>query len=208
MFYKKISRPPGCGDGPDTLLLRRHPRQPAPRPHGGALRRRSKAPAGRGRYSQLFPPFHCSKTNGCPLFHDSQVRLGEHDLSSDDDGASPIDVGVAGRVVHSRYNPRNFDNDIALVVLDREVEFTEKIAPACLPVLHYDAPSKSSSSSSVDGDDEKEESFVGYTPFVAGWGTINFGGPTSDTLLEIQLQVLSVGCFFAANCHVVSGISR
>lgn len=49
------------------------------------------------------------------------VRLGEHDLSSNTDGANPIDVNVARVTVHEDYVANIILNDIAMLTLDRLV---------------------------------------------------------------------------------------
>eukprot|EP00095_Tigriopus_kingsejongensis_P005333 maker-scaffold779_size98098-snap-gene-0.20 protein:Tk05333 transcript:maker-scaffold779_size98098-snap-gene-0.20-mRNA-1 annotation:"proclotting enzyme" len=104
------------------------------------------------------------------------VRLGEHEIGNDEDGAEPVDFKVVQRLIHDGYNSRSFHNDIAILTLDRDVTFTPFITPICLPLL----------SSVVE-----QEQFQGFTPFIAGWGSTRFRGPTSKQLLEIQLQVLS-----------------
>jgi hypothetical protein len=43
------------------------------------------------------------------------VRLGEHDLTSQDDGSKPEDFGVEKHFVHEQYKPPVFYHDIALV---------------------------------------------------------------------------------------------
>jgi len=60
------------------------------------------------------------------------VRLGEHDLSTEEDGASPVDYPVANVIVHPDYRPNMKYHDIALLELSRDVSFSQKIRPACL----------------------------------------------------------------------------
>ena len=102
------------------------------------------------------------------------MRLGEHNLALEDDGASPVDYGVVERIIHSEYSPRSYDNDIALLVLDRDVEYDEGIAPVCLPLINERV---------------EQMDFAGSTPHIAGWGATRFRGPASAALLEIQLKV-------------------
>jgi 6,7-dimethyl-8-ribityllumazine synthase len=63
-----------------------------------------------------------------------KARLGEHDLSSELDGAVPLDFVIAGARVHPDYSATKHHNDVAVVTLQSEVTFTDKIAPVCLPV--------------------------------------------------------------------------
>jgi len=41
-------------------------------------------------------------------------------------------VGIKRVVKHSAYDPTNYANDIALVQLEKEVQFTDRIQPVCL----------------------------------------------------------------------------
>ncbi|XP_037805319.1 serine protease grass-like [Lucilia sericata] len=72
------------------------------------------------------------------------VRLGEHDLSTNPDCrqkgrkkvCSPVveDFGIEKIITHPRYNERRRINDIALIKLDRKVDFKKHIKPVCLPI--------------------------------------------------------------------------
>ena len=61
------------------------------------------------------------------------VVLGEHHLEDDEDGASPEVFNIVNVTKHEKYNKRNFNNDIAILTLDRDVIFNNAILPACLP---------------------------------------------------------------------------
>lgn len=102
------------------------------------------------------------------------VRLGEHDLKNDTDGAFPVEYRIKERLMHSFYHSRFFHNDIALLVLDKDVEFREDITPICLPDLNQYV---------------YEKDFAETNPHIAGWGAIRYQGPTSNELQEIQLRV-------------------
>lgn len=53
------------------------------------------------------------------------VRLGEYDLTRSDDVPDTQDFGIVQR--HSiGYNPRTYENDIVILVLDRNVVFSGK----------------------------------------------------------------------------------
>ena len=108
------------------------------------------------------------------------VRLGEHEIGNDEDGADPIDVAIQDVKIHKEYNPRNYDNDIAILTLEEAVDFNEAVSPICLP--SFDVAKTETVS---------RGRFTGKQPFVAGWGSTKFRGPTSKQLLEIWLTVLS-----------------
>ena len=103
-----------------------------------------------------------------------KVTLGEHDLANDTDGAEPLSFAVTQRLIHFDYNSRTYDNDIALVKFEGRLEFSKKISPICLPFMN---------------DKVQEETWAGDYPYIAGWGSTKFRGPTSSELLEIQLKV-------------------
>ncbi|KAH8394902.1 hypothetical protein KR222_009436, partial [Zaprionus bogoriensis] len=97
------------------------------------------------------------------------VRLLEHDRKMSH--LQKIDRKVAEVITHPKYNARNYDNDIAIIKLDEPVEFNEVLHPVCMPT-----PGRS---------------FKGETGIVTGWGALKVGGPTSDTLQEVMVPILS-----------------
>ncbi|XP_076066869.1 venom protease-like [Oratosquilla oratoria] len=117
------------------------------------------------------------------LFELSLVRMGEHTLSTEDDckvlnNGNPKcsdpheDYNIEKVIVHPNYESRTVANDIALIRLDRKVEFTVYINPVCLPPPNIRA--------SVLAD--------GVSPEVAGWGYTEKGA-TSDELLRVVLPL-------------------
>lgn len=54
------------------------------------------------------------------------VRLGEHDIATEDDGATD-DVEIAHVVPHPEYDSELQLNDIAIVHLKHDIEFTGKL---------------------------------------------------------------------------------
>ncbi|KAH8300356.1 hypothetical protein KR044_013366, partial [Drosophila immigrans] len=97
------------------------------------------------------------------------VRLLEHDRKMSH--LQKIDRKVAEVITHPKYNARNYDNDIAIIKLDEPVEFNEVLHPVCMPT-----PGRS---------------FKGESAIVTGWGALKVGGPTSDTLQEVMVPILS-----------------
>ncbi|KAH8394673.1 hypothetical protein KR222_001454 [Zaprionus bogoriensis] len=97
------------------------------------------------------------------------LRFLEHNRSDSD--AAVLERGATRVKTHELYNPRSFDNDIALIQLDRPLSFEGHMRPICLPV-----PSAS---------------FDGEVAIVTGWGALREGDLATDTLQEVEVLVLS-----------------
>ncbi|KAI5645904.1 trypsin domain-containing protein [Phthorimaea operculella] len=115
---------------------------------------------------------HCIHGNENKLF---VVRLGELDLESEDDGATPVDVLIKKAMYHEQYNRSSVSNDIGIILLEREVTFTDLIRPICIPTSR----------------ELRANTFENYNPMVAGWGHTKFRGPSASILQVIQLPVVS-----------------
>ncbi|XP_076311529.1 proclotting enzyme [Tachypleus tridentatus] len=100
------------------------------------------------------------------------VRLGEHNLYSTDDDSNPIDFAVTSVKHHEHFVLATYLNDIAILTLNDTVTFTDRIRPICLPYrkLRYD-------------------DLAMRKPFITGWGTTAFNGPSSAVLREVQLPI-------------------
>ncbi|XP_044734979.1 trypsin-1-like [Chrysoperla carnea] len=96
------------------------------------------------------------------------VKLGEYDFD-DDDETRPRVYAVKNLTNHKDYDPATYDNDIAILELERSTIFNTYIWPICLPPIGSD--------------------FTGKNAIVAGWGTQGFGGPTSGILMEISIPI-------------------
>ncbi|XP_030560691.1 venom serine protease Bi-VSP [Drosophila novamexicana] len=101
------------------------------------------------------------------------VRLGEHDLTTDTE-ARHVDVPIAKYVSNPQYNSRIGRGDMAILYLERNVEFTDTIIPICMP-----------SSPSL-----RAKSYVSSNPFVVGWGKTQEGGESSNILMQLMIPVL------------------
>ncbi|CAG0890900.1 unnamed protein product [Cyprideis torosa] len=108
---------------------------------------------------------HCVKDQQLDI-----VRLGEHDLSSDNDGANPIDFEVKEVLIHPDYLPPSLQNDIAIVKLSKRVSLTSKVKPACLPSPSTSFPSQAAVT-------------------VVGWGALGFGDRSASTLQEVTVPM-------------------
>lgn len=103
-------------------------------------------------------------------FRQSQirVRLGEYDFENEGETeASTYDL--ASMKMHEQYDPQTFENDIAVLTLDRNVIFSKSVQAACLPDSDFD--------------------YTGTRGTVTGWGTIYFGGPSSNILQEVTIPI-------------------
>lgn len=79
---------------------------------------------------------HCndSKHNGMIKF----VKLGMIDRLQNDNNVFIYNVTKV--IKHPQYSPRTFDNDIALLKLENDVNFSEFIYPICLPTRQHNEP--------------------------------------------------------------------
>lgn len=136
-------------------------------------------------------------------FHRLLVRLGEFDLSSSHDGATPIDILIERKIAHENYANNIISNDIGLLklrssapvngrrtfLLDNSFRMhfaislcpnvhpnVARIRPICLPLFE---PLRS-------------QDLTGYAPFVAGWGSTFYQGPQSNYLRDVQVPIISL----------------
>lgn len=96
----------------------------------------------------------------------TEVVLGEHDTSTDPDcveykifkkkkcAPKIVSVGYDEIIVHGDYQRKKRLNDIAMVRLSQEIEFTESVKPVCLP-------------------SKELRTEIGEQLEVVGWGRVN-----------------------------------
>ena len=96
------------------------------------------------------------------------VKLGEYDFSQSGETGDET-FSVTAMKLHENYNSVTYENDIAIIRLDRPATFSNSIWPICLP--------------------DASQEFTNTRAFVIGWGTIYFGGPVSNTLQEVNVRV-------------------
>ncbi|XP_022123529.2 venom serine protease-like [Pieris rapae] len=101
------------------------------------------------------------------------VVVGEHDTSRGDDSPSTKGYAVAGVRIHPNYNNYTYDYDVGILSLTEIIQFSENVMPVCLPFKFAGY------------------SFTGEKLTVLGWGTIFIGGPKSDVLQKVQVDVIS-----------------
>ncbi|XP_032455885.1 serine protease 38 isoform X1 [Nasonia vitripennis] len=74
--------------------------------------------------------------------------------------------------VHEQYDRHSFNNDIAIIELDREVPLDSAVKTVCLP-------------------DAASFNYVGRTAVAIGWGRIGEGEPVSEELRKVDLPIMS-----------------
>lgn len=105
-----------------------------------------------------------------------KVRLGEWDVSKDDEFYPFVESNVRELIVHPAFQASSLANDIALIrmELNLDAQTTPHIAPACL--AYQDA-----------------DSFAGQRCWIAGWGKDAFGanGQYQSQLKKVDLPVVA-----------------
>ncbi|KAI7809418.1 serine protease 56 [Triplophysa rosa] len=95
--------------------------------------------------------------------------VGEFDLTKTDPDEQVMKVNRI--ITHPKFNPKTFNNDIALVELSSPVILSERVTPVCLP-SDLDPP-------------------TGTPCLVAGWGSLYEDGPSADVVMEAKVPLLS-----------------
>ncbi|XP_068193691.1 prostasin-like [Antennarius striatus] len=100
------------------------------------------------------------------------IFLGRHIQN----GSNPNEVMMTPSkiIMHPQYNPKTFDNDVALIQLSGPVTFTDFIRPVCLAAA---------------GSEYKD----GQECWVTGWGNIKMDSPLPppQTLQEVVVPIVS-----------------
>uniref|UniRef100_A0A3B5AK98 Serine protease 56 n=1 Tax=Stegastes partitus TaxID=144197 RepID=A0A3B5AK98_9TELE len=94
--------------------------------------------------------------------------VGEFDITKTDPDEQVLKVN---RIIpHPKFNPKTFNNDIALVELTSPVVLSEHVTPVCLP--------------------SGMEPPTGSPCLVAGWGSLYENGPSADVVMEAKVPLL------------------
>ncbi|XP_055689168.1 proclotting enzyme isoform X1 [Lutzomyia longipalpis] len=118
---------------------------------------------------------HCTRDSRQRPFAPRQftVRLGDVDLSTDDEPSAPVTFKVKEVRAHPRFSRVGFYNDIAVIVLDKPVRKSKYVIPVCLPTRSLPAPDR----------------LAGRRGTVVGWGTTYYGGKESTTQRQANLPL-------------------
>jgi len=104
---------------------------------------------------------------------DYTLVLGDHNIT-DTTEAESLQLGVVEIIGHKKYNQKfTHNNDLALLKLSQDVDWDANphIRPVCLPSANAGK-------------------FGGSLATVTGWGATASGGSGSETLLEVEVEVL------------------
>ncbi|CAH4027387.1 unnamed protein product [Pieris brassicae] len=117
---------------------------------------------------------HCTRDSKQRPFPPRQftVRLGDVDLSREDEPSRPVTLRVTAVRAHEQFSRVGFYNDIAILVLAENVQKSKYVIPICLP----------------HGELSRQQ-FDGAVATVVGWGTTRYGGGESSKQLEAKLPV-------------------
>ncbi|XP_028972939.1 uncharacterized protein prss56 [Esox lucius] len=94
--------------------------------------------------------------------------VGEFDITRTDPDEQEVKVN---RIIpHPKFNPKTFNNDIALVELTSPAVLSDRVTPVCLP--------------------SGLEPATGSPCLVAGWGSLYEDGPSADVVMEAKVPLL------------------
>lgn len=125
---------------------------------------------------------HCIKSQFVVI---TGVRFGDYDVITDKDCTNhtrfgeecsdPVEeFGIEELIPHPQYNVRTSANDIGLIRLSRNVEYSEYIRAICLPATN-----------TFDLED-------GANLAVSGWGVTSFGGENSRIKKKVSAKVIPI----------------
>jgi len=116
---------------------------------------------------------HCIYDKNKGWARNIRAVIGEHNVQHDwETKAKEQAIQVVDMVPRNDYNPTTISNDVVILKLGEDVQFSKYVVPACLP-----------SSSSND--------YTGQSAVVSGWGAISWKGPTSPFLKETTVKITS-----------------
>ncbi|XP_031353250.1 melanization protease 1-like [Photinus pyralis] len=125
---------------------------------------------------------HCLKMNNLQM---TGVRLGDYDVTTDKDCVNgtlfgeecsdpAVVYGIEELIPHPSFSRRTAENDIGLIRLSRNVEYSEYIRPICLPTVN-----------------SKLEDGVQLA--VSGWGITESRGEPTKIKKKISAHLLPLG---------------
>ncbi|XP_063883975.1 trypsin-2-like [Scylla paramamosain] len=108
------------------------------------------------------------------------VGVADHDMTTTSDDASGVTrlVNVKKVILHSKYDPKGYDYDMALLQLEETLDLSKnkELRAVCLPK-----------------DDSKN--YAGMKGIASGWGRLVTDGDQPDKLKEVVLPILDAKCW-------------
>ncbi|XP_039748038.1 serine proteinase stubble [Pararge aegeria] len=102
---------------------------------------------------------------------DLLVRLGEYDLANEEEPYGFAERRVQIVASHPHFDPATFEYDLALLRFYEPVTFQPNILPVCVP--------------------DNDDTYVGRTAHVTGWGRLYDEGPLPSVLQEVEVPVIN-----------------
>jgi V8-like Glu-specific endopeptidase len=96
-----------------------------------------------------------------------RVKLGDHNIKDNDN--TSIEMRVKRVIRHIGFSSKTLHNDIAILTMERAVQFNEYISPICLAA----------------GNNQ----YVSQRVTVAGWGTLTDRGRQPNELMKVDVEV-------------------
>jgi len=124
---------------------------------------------------------HCLRSTTASSY---EVRIGDHNLLEGKIGPQEERVGLSKIYIHENYNPTTSQNDIALLILNKNVKIGDQVQVACLPTKPV-------------ADDA--------TCYATGWGILKEGGRGQPAILqEVELPLYTKSDCKGANGNGVT----
>ncbi|EFN68522.1 Serine proteinase stubble [Camponotus floridanus] len=103
---------------------------------------------------------------------DLLLRIGEHDLANEDEPYGYQERRVQIVATHPQFDARTFEYDLALLrFYEPLIPFQPNVLPICLP--------------------DDDETYVGRTAYVTGWGRLYDEGPLPSVLQQVAVPVIN-----------------
>lgn len=102
------------------------------------------------------------------------LLVGDHDLTTGVDTRYAAIYPLSRLLIHPGFNLASSANDIAILFTTSTIAFNYGVSPACLPYAPLNT-----------------NTFAGNQVVATGWGTIEFGGPKSNRLRRVSLDVIT-----------------
>ncbi|XP_075985648.1 venom serine protease-like isoform X2 [Anticarsia gemmatalis] len=102
------------------------------------------------------------------------VIVGEHDVTVGDSPATQA-YRISSFRSHPWFTETNYDYDISIVTVSNAIVYSERVGPVCLPFKFANSD------------------LAGARVTMLGWGTLFPGGPSSNTLQKVDVDVITQG---------------